>query len=207
VSDPNILMYGYDPKQFAQKNTSSRWSFNDKSTDLSSPTLNITLYAPDSDGLGPKSDPTDACYSISGRQSELYNTTYMMSHSSCKPSDTYQWGFSYIFLFMVSIFNFVWSCIMVGMWLDTRRGSHVYKSGRRPGLLRSIVEYAAAIREEIGEGVVDLEEDEIRQRLRGSTGRLAVPKQEVRMRRVSTGEEGGLRERSWKRRLMRGSTF
>jgi hypothetical protein len=91
----------------------------------------------------------------------------MLSQSSCKPGETYQWGFSYIFLFMVSIFNFIWSCIMVGMWLDTRRRSRVYKSGRRPGLLRSVVEYAAAIREEIGEQAGDLEEEELRQRLRG----------------------------------------
>jgi hypothetical protein len=148
----------------------------------------------------------EAYYCIDCRQSELYNATYMLSHTSCKPSETYQWGFSYIFLFMMSIFNFVWSCIMVGMWMDTRRGSRVYKSGRRPGLLLSIVEYAAAVREEIGEGVEDLEEEELKEKLRSSAGRLVVPRAELRVRRVHTGEEG-LRRRGWKRRLTRGSTF
>lgn len=95
---------------------------------------------------------------------------------------------------------------MVGMWMDTRRGSRVYKSGRRPGLLRSIVEYATAVREEIGEGVEDLEEEELKEKLRSSAGRLVVPKAELRVRRVHTGQEG-LRRRGWKRRLTRGSTF
>jgi hypothetical protein len=200
-------MFFYERKQFSQKNISSRWLFNNEYTNLTSPTLNITLYPIDPEGVGIPALPSMATYSISGRQSELYNHTYILSHSSCKPGETYQWGFSYIFLFMVSIFNFLWSCIMVGMWLDTRHGSHAYKSGRRPGLLRSIVEYAAAIHEEIGDGVADLEDDEIRKKLRGSVGRLAVPKEEVRMRRVTTGEEVVVRERGWKRRLTRGSTF
>jgi hypothetical protein len=131
----------------------------------------------------------------------------MLSQSSCKPGETYQWGFSYIFLFMVSIFNFIWSCIMVGMWLDTRRRSRVYKSGRRPGLLRSVVEYAAAIREEIGEQAGDLEEEELRQRLRGSRGRLVVPKDEVKVRRVEANKGELVERKGWKRSLTRGSTF
>lgn len=95
---------------------------------------------------------------------------------------------------------------MVGMWMDTRRGSRAYKSGRRPGLLRSIIEYAAAVRDEIGEGVEDLEEEELKERLRASKGRLVVPKEELKVRRVETGEDE-LKKPGWKRRLTRGSTF
>jgi hypothetical protein len=51
---------------------------------------------------------------------------------------------------------------MVGMCLSTRRRSRVYRSGRRPCLLRSVVEYAAAIHEEIGDqaGIEEEEEEE-----------------------------------------------
>ena len=191
-------------------NSTSQWSFNGNTTSLTAPSLNITRFPrtqyPD-EGIAPTSL---SYYSISGNQSALYNATYMLSHGSCKPSETYQWGFSYIFLFMVSIFNFVWACIMVGMWLDTRSGSRLYKSGRRPGLLRSIVEYAAAIREEVGEGVEELEEEELIERLRGGGGRLAVRKEELRVRRVDSGEmdrEGGVRKRGWRRSLTSGSTL
>jgi hypothetical protein len=134
-----------------------------------------------------------------------YTTAYLLENGSCKPSETYQWGFSYIFLFMVSIFNFLWVCIMVGMWLDTRRGSRMYKSGRRPGLLRSIMDYSAAIREELGTEANLLEEEELRKRLTQSNGALIVEKTELRVTRTSTGEE--MRKRGWKRSLTRGSTF
>lgn len=96
---------------------------------------------------------------------------------------------------------------MVGMWFDTRRGSRMYKSGRRPGLLRSVMEYAAAIKEELGEGTEDLEEDEIRRRLREGSGALVVPKQELRVTRTNTGEMEQRRRSTWKRRFTRGSTF
>jgi hypothetical protein len=134
-----------------------------------------------------------------------YTGYYLLDHGSCKPSETYQWGFSYIFLFMVSIFNFIWVCIMVGMWLDTRRGSMMYRSGRRPGLLRSIMEYSAAIREELGTEADHLDEDELRKRLTESRGALVVEKSDLRVTRTSTGEE--TRKRGWKRSLTSGSTF
>ncbi|KAI4669570.1 uncharacterized protein J4E79_001615 [Alternaria viburni] len=133
-----------------------------------------------------------------------YMGQYLLDHGSCNPSETYQWGFSYIFLFMVSIFNFVWVCIMVGMWLDTRRGSMMYRSGRRPGLLRSIMDYSAAIREELGNEANYLEEDELRKRLTQSRGALVVEKRELRVTRTSTGE---MTKRGWKRGLTSGSTF
>lgn len=136
----------------------------------------------------------------------LYNTTYLREKGSCKPSEEYQWGFSYIFLFMVSIFNFIWTCIMVGMWLDTRRASRMYKNGRRPGLLRSIMDYSAAVREELGAEAEFLEEDELRERVRDSGGALIVPKTELRVRRVDNLGIGD-RKGSWKRSLTSGSTF
>ncbi|PSN66227.1 hypothetical protein BS50DRAFT_677478 [Corynespora cassiicola Philippines] len=173
-----------------QKNESSVWSFEDSQISLDSPTLNVTLYNAKlrnqpSPGLG------YPYYSYEGRQGNIYNASYIFTHGSCKPSETYQWGFSYIFLFMVAIFDFVWSCIMVGMWLDTRRSSRMYKSGRRPGLLRSIIDISGAIREELSGSDLDaMEEDELRRRLRESGGALLVPKQELKVSRTGTGEFG-----------------
>lgn len=205
---PGTDLYVYETRVLSQLNITSTWTLNNNPTNLASPTLNITRFSVNSDITDEMTSYSILQYSISGRQSPLYNTTYMLSYSSCKPGETYQWGFSYIFLFMVSIFNFIWSCIMIGMWFDTRRGSRAYRSGRRPGLLRSIVEYAAALKEEIGEELVHMEEDEIRSRLRRGTVGLKVPDMEVRIRRVATGrEEDDVRKRSWKRSFTRGSTF
>jgi hypothetical protein len=144
------------------------------------------------------------------RQGHWLSAYYIKDFGACKPSETYQWGFSYIFLFMVSIFNFVWSCIVVGMWMDARMHSRMYKTGRRPGLLRSILDIAAAMREEIEEGWADdnvLGEEEIRRRLREGGGALVVPSGETRIARDRGRGEGDLRVRSWKRSLTKGSTF
>lgn len=81
----------------------------------------------------------------------------------------------------------------------------MYRSGRRPGLLRSIMDYSAAIREELGAEAEYLEEGELKKRLRQSGSALVVPKSELKIRRVDAGED--LAGKSWKRRLTRGSTF
>lgn len=173
--------------------------------------LNITEYEWDfeeqtSIEIPPAAEQYKYAFAFKQRGNDLYNATYLIEHGSCKPSEEYQWGFSYIFLFMVSIFNFIWTSIMVGMWLDIRRGSRMYKSGRRPGLLRSIMDYSAAIREELGAETEYLDEEELRKRIRDSGGALVVPKTELRVTRADTSEQGG-RKRSWKRSLTKGSTF
>ncbi|CAI6332361.1 unnamed protein product [Periconia digitata] len=183
--------------------------------DLAEPTLSIIVTYR---GLPPKTVSeglvemyytlSDSNILESGRQGDYYSALDVLKRGSCKPTETYQWGFSYIFMFMVSIFNFVWSCIMAGMWWDTTRGSRMYKAGRRPGLLRSIMDISAAIREELGSQVEDMGEDEIRIALRESEGRLVVPERELRVGRVDGHEPTeGIRKRSWKVKITKGSTF
>lgn len=196
-----------------QSNKSSVFIFDGPPIELESPSLNITWTTNGSSAGSVSPGLTRYYYAISlaeDRQGEPYTAEWMHSHSSCQTSETYQWGFSYIFLFMVSIFNFIWSCIMVGMWFDTTRGSRMYKSGRRPGLLRSVLDISGAIRDEIGEENADrLEEKELRKGLRDSGGALIVPKKELRVRRTDTDLNGsdGATKRSWRRKMTRGSTF
>lgn len=178
------------------------WTFEGKSLDLPAPSLNITWLANTSHPVSEHIQ--NFFYTDEQRTGDVYSGSYILSHGSCKPNETYQWGFSYIFLFMVSIFNFIWSCIMVGMWFDTSRASRMYKSGRRPGLLKSIMDISGAIREEIGEDADRLEEEELRKALRDSGGALLVPKKELKVRRTGTK---GVRKRGWRRNVTKGSTF
>lgn len=197
-----------------QSDVSSTFVFNGTTTHLPPPTLNITFEYESPGADRPSPGLIYPHYSLdaseASRQGPIFPASYVHTHGSCKPSETYQWGFSYIFLFMISIFNFVWSCIMVGMWMDTRRYSRMYKIGRRPGLLRSILDVAAAMREDVGEdgphGDV-LSEKELKRRLNESGGSLVVPRGELRIAREGGVGDGELRKRSWKRRLTRGSTF
>lgn len=187
---------------------SSNWTVGDhERIPLKAPSLSITTYRQRSGELIPPVEVRNQyAFALEEHPTDIYTTFYLLNHGSCKPSETYQWGFSYIFLFMMSIFNFIWACIMTGMWLDTRRGSRMYKSGRRPGLLRSIMDYSAAIRQELGTEAEYLEEDELRKRLAQSGSALIVPREELRISRVGTGEvqekQGG-----WRRRMTSGSTF
>jgi hypothetical protein len=71
----------------------------------------------------------------------------------------------------------------------------MYKSGRRPGQLRSILDYSAAIRQELGSEAQYREEDELRRRLAQSGGALVVSKSELRVTRTDSGEET-MRQRS-----------
>lgn len=186
-------------------NSSTTWKMGSQTVDLPAPSLNVTRFG-SGVPLRNLNGLTQQYYAIGGRQGTLYNSSWVRTRSSCKPSETYQWGFSYIFLFMVSIFNFIWSVIMVCMWLDTRRASRMYKSGRRPGLLRSVLDLSAAMREELGAEAEHLEEDELRERLTNSGGAMYVPNEELRVSRVGT-EKLGTRKRTWTRKLTRGSTF
>jgi hypothetical protein len=95
---------------------------------------------------------------------------------------------------------------MIGIWIDTSRNSRMYKSGRRPGLLRAILDISGAMREEIGEEYETLMEDELRNRLREGGGTVIVPNQELRVTRAEMGE-GRVKKRSWRRALTKGSTF
>ena len=95
---------------------------------------------------------------------------------------------------------------MVGIWMDTCRNSRVYKSGRRPGLLRAILDISGALKEEIGDDYEMLEEDELKNRLREGGGAVIVPKTGLRVVMVGMGE-GDVKKRNWRRVLTKGSTF
>jgi hypothetical protein len=208
ITKCNLYPYTPDTKQDQVKtfsvNETSTWTYNGESKELEAPSLNITWLANMTSNLSP--DIQYFYYTEEEPQGDIYDANWIKYHGSCKPSETYQWGFSYIFLFMVSIFNFIWSCIMVGMWFDTSRASRMYKSGRRPGLLRSVLDLSKVIREEIGDRAESMEEEELRQSLRSSDGALVIPKEVLKVSRTGTSEEVA-KKRGWRRKLTKGSTF
>ena len=72
-------------------------------------------------------------------------------------------------------------------------------------MLRSVLDLAAAVREELGARADYMEENELREGLANSGGALCVPKDELRVRR--TEREFAVRKRTWTGRLTEGSTF
>ncbi|KAJ4364931.1 hypothetical protein N0V95_000578 [Ascochyta clinopodiicola] len=101
---PNIKIF--------QVGTGTEWKFENAITTVQHSNVSITTYLSTGKPIRDTTAPDEQYYSITGRYGDQYNSSYIKTHSSCKPSETYQWGFSYIFLFMMSIFNFLWSVIM-----------------------------------------------------------------------------------------------
>ncbi|KAF2502174.1 hypothetical protein BU16DRAFT_554248 [Lophium mytilinum] len=168
---------------------------------LSPPSLNITMPRYENEN--------ERLFNYEGIQGNAYTWKYMLEHGSCQPGTSYQWGFSYIFLFMISIFNCVWSAILAGMWIDTARKSRMYKAGHRPGLLRSVMDLSYAIREELGAKAQDFSEEELKTHLRESDGAMVVPSHELRVARDYTIDfktEQNHRRRGWSR-IRAGSSF
>ena len=94
---------------------------------------------------------------------------------------------------------------MAGMWMDTRIHSRMYHTGRRPGLLRSILDISDAMKQELGNRCGE-EEENLKKVLNESRGALIVPTDELKVARTTTREENR-RKGAWRQRLTKGSTF
>lgn len=82
----------------------------------------------------------------------------------------------------------------------------MYRSGRRPGLLRSVLDLSAAVRDELGTKAEKMSEEELRRELTASEGALVVPKGELKIVRTGTGD-GRTKKRTWRSNVTNGSTF
>ncbi|KAK4224305.1 hypothetical protein QBC38DRAFT_458461 [Podospora fimiseda] len=126
LGEAYVEQYGF----YGINRTESTW---DNSRILEPPVLNITAFYimprfyvdrglwgddwvhPDT-GLKPFQNPENIRYSFNN---EVYTLTYIQENGRCQPdSDTYQWGFSYIQLFIVSIIIFIWSVGITILWLQ-----------------------------------------------------------------------------------------
>ncbi|KAK3984074.1 hypothetical protein QBC44DRAFT_389537 [Cladorrhinum sp. PSN332] len=119
-----VEQYGF----YGLNNTESKWG---NSTILQAPALNITAFylmpslfrnlwghdwAHPNTSLRPFQNPENIRYSFNNK---LYNLTYMQANGRCQPdSDIYQWGFSYIQLFIVAVIMLIWSIGMAILWLQ-----------------------------------------------------------------------------------------
>lgn len=92
--------------------------------------------------------------------------------------------------------------------MDTRLNSRMYKAGHRPGMLRSILDVADAIKREIGneETVENAQEEELERILNESGGVLVVPEGELKISRADS-DRWEERKTGWRRRFTGGSTF
>ncbi|KAI0165384.1 hypothetical protein GGR52DRAFT_106320 [Hypoxylon sp. FL1284] len=114
-----VSQYGFD----GNNNTVSVW----ENATLPAPALNISAYyIPPSHLFGsswtdpqtgqqPYTDITRQTYLLSNR---TYSVDYIKSQGTCQPVlNQYQWGFSFLQLFIVAVLLFVWTIGISIMWL------------------------------------------------------------------------------------------
>ncbi|KAF4837632.1 hypothetical protein CGCSCA4_v011753 [Colletotrichum siamense] len=165
---------------------------------LSSPTLNISaFYLPeryDTIFGNNWTDPRTSTQPFRNRDkvtytynmgNDTYDLNYMRLNGTCQPvteidrinasaRETYQWGFSYIQLFIMLLLLILWTLGMSAMWIKSHMTMRMRGRFDKPKGFKGVLELAAAIRKELQESnpddlTHDQLSDEIRKRLRGGT--------------------------------------
>ncbi|KAH0432059.1 hypothetical protein CcaCcLH18_06714 [Colletotrichum camelliae] len=165
---------------------------------LSSPTLNISaFYLPERyntifgnnwtdprTSTQPFRDRDKATYTYN-MGNDTYDLNYIRSNGTCQPvteidkinasaRETYQWGFSYIQLFIMLLLLILWTLGMSAMWIKSHLTMRMRGRFDKPKGFKGVLELAAAIRKELQESnpddlTHDQLSEEIKKRLRGGT--------------------------------------
>lgn len=156
-----VVKYGYAPSMI-----NSTFNLSGQLIDLTPPTLNVSAFwlpYPYPRQYGNRSsNPLDSGSVFSfagfddyqaaqwGYNNATYNRDYLKTNGLCLPDQTYQWGFSYLLLFIFCIIQFVWSFGMYIMWTDAYLSSRYHRAGRDMGLYRAVLDFSRTIEKNLG---------------------------------------------------------
>lgn len=87
---------------------------------------------------------------------EVVNSTWIRSQTVCQPAKTYQWGFSALMLFSFSILTIVYGLVMMQMNFYVWHRTSINKRDLHFSVYRDILDLAAEIKAELGDGVEDI---------------------------------------------------
>lgn len=118
-----------------------------KIKDLGPPLLNIQLFPAD----------TWLCGDLIVHTSDLLADD---ATGICTAGSQYQWGFSFLLLFLVCILQFIWAAAMYALWIDVQRNSDksgadrdtafTVEAAMRPTLLKSAIAIASQAEQQYG---------------------------------------------------------
>ena len=92
-----------------------------------------------------------------------YTEEYILSQGVCQPEKTYQWGFSFLFLFVVLVFTIVVGAMLCAVWFDTH--GFIDSTGDPLGSFRAALLIAAAIKQELGDEAERMTNKELKREL------------------------------------------
>lgn len=145
---------------------------------LSAPTLNISAYYIASEhisrsdwtgsrtGKMPFANQSDAVFVANGVP---YPFDYLSVNGTCQPLGPYQWGFSFLLLFIFLLTLLIWSIGTYIFWLEAHLALKVRDICEIPGNYKAVIGLGAAIQREFvkeGEDITCLEERQIISRMR-----------------------------------------
>lgn len=174
ISD--VEKYGFD----GTNHSVSTFNNSGQMYTLSSPVLNITAYYIGGTDIWGGSASDSHYYTSSGSAlyndnekilyalgNKTYDATYIQANGSCEPRPTYRWGFSFLLLFVTVLLTTIWTIGMYIMWLDAYLYSRFDRAHRDMGTHRAALDFAAAMRKDIGEDTTeDLSNSELKKRVK-----------------------------------------
>ncbi len=101
--------------------------------------------------MGPASTKPEQLQVMYSVANEVYSKTDLEKRSSCDDWKNYQWGFSFLLLFIFMVISTVWVIGMYSMWTDTYWNSRLDRSPRVMGFFRGVMDASNAMRKDMGE--------------------------------------------------------
>lgn len=103
-----------------------------------------------------------------------FNSTWIEAKSICQPSDRYQWGISFLMLFIFCVLTVVFVILLCGVWYN------VYWNSRADGLAHdfnvfsAVMDLASSIVEELGPDAALLSPKDLKEAVLESTGAMTI---------------------------------
>jgi hypothetical protein len=165
----DTMTYGF----FGYNDTNSTFINGDRTFRLSAPSLNISAFSVDYSclfeespcffGVGwqdprshefPFEGPDNVAFTVSN-SNDKYDINYIQANGACQQLSTYQWGFSFLLLFVLMLFTAIWALGTYVLWMDAYLNSRFDRASRGMGTLRAVLDYAATIKRDLGTAAAD----------------------------------------------------
>ena len=169
----DVTKYGF----YGINNINSSFKYT-QTYNLSAPTLNISAYYIASEcifgsdwtdlrtGKMPFATKSVAVFVANGVP---YPFDYLSVNGTCQPLGTYQWGFSFLLLFIFLLTLLIWSIGTYIFWLEAHLTLKVRDIYEIPGKYKVVIRLGAAMQREFvkeGDDITCLEERQIISRIR-----------------------------------------
>ena len=98
----------------------------------------------------PFGNQSNALYTQKGSNT-TYPLSYLQTNGRCQQVNTYQWGFSFLMLFVFMLLATVWAVGTYSLWFDAYLNSRFDRAGRGLGETRAMLDLTATLNKEMGE--------------------------------------------------------